>query len=57
MRLAKSKSLAEEWAREGPVFFEDESVTLHRTSYQKDSKNLSLKCVSVKGKHAIEKWG
>ena len=42
VQLVESKALAEELAREGPIFLEDESVTFHRTSYQKDSRNISL---------------
>jgi hypothetical protein len=44
-------------AHEGLVVFEYGSVTLHHANYQKDSKNLSLQRIDVKGKHAIEKWG
>jgi hypothetical protein len=46
-------SLAEELAHEGLVVFEDESITLNRASYEKESKNLALQCVSVKGKHLV----
>lgn len=42
MHLAESKALAKELAQEGPTFFEDKSVRLHHTNYQKDSRNLSL---------------
>lgn len=42
IRLAENKTLDEELAREGPISFEDELVTLHCSSYQKDSINLLL---------------
>lgn len=34
IRLLESKALAEKLAREGPVIFQDESITLHRASYE-----------------------
>lgn len=57
MKLDEIKALAEELAREGPVLFEDELVTLRHASYQKDLRNLSFQCVIIKGKHVIEKSG
>ena len=57
IQLAESRALEEELACEGYFVFEDESVTLHRASYQKDSRKLSLQRVSVKGKQVVEKWG
>jgi hypothetical protein len=50
IRLTKSRALVEELAHEGPIVFEDESITLHLASYQKDSRNLSLQHVNIKGK-------
>lgn len=38
------------------MVFEDESITLHCASYEKKSRNISLQCVDVKGKHIVEKW-
>ena len=57
MRLAESKALVEELARERHVFFEDNLVTLHHTSYQKDLRKISLQFINVKGKNVTEKWG
>lgn len=30
---------------------------MHHSSYEKESRNLSLQRVSVRGKHPVEKWG
>lgn len=49
--------MEEELACEGPMIFEDESITLHHSNYEKESKKLSLKCISVKGKHVVRMWG
>ena len=57
MRLEESRSLVEELPCEGPIVFEDESITLHHASYEKEYINISLQCVNVKGKHLVEKWG
>ena len=51
IQLAESRALVEELACEGPFVFEDDLVTLHHFSYQKDTKNILLQRVSVKGKH------
>ena len=39
------------------MVFEDESITLHNSNYEKESKNISLQWVSIKGKNLVEKWG
>lgn len=39
------------------MVFQDESITLHPISYEKESRNISLQCIIIKGKHVIEKWG
>jgi hypothetical protein len=57
IRLAKRKSLAEELDCEGHISFEDDSITLHGSSYQKYTRKLPLQCVCVKGNYVIEKWG
>lgn len=57
MWLTESKALAEGLAQEGLVSFEDALVTLNHAIYKKDSRNISLQCINVKGNHAIEKWG
>ena len=57
MKLPESRALEEELAHEGPIVFEDESVTLHHANYQKDSRNISLQHASIKGKQVIEKSG
>lgn len=46
----------EELANEGFVFFEDDSVTLHHSSYQKYTRQLLLQRVRVKGKQVTKKW-
>jgi len=56
MQLVESQALVEELAREGLVVFEDDTITLHHASYQKDSRKLSLQHVSFKGKHITKKW-
>ena len=45
--LAENKALDEELACEGPISFEDESVTLDHYSYQKDSRKLLLQHINV----------
>ena len=54
--LEESRTLAKELTHEAPMVFENESITLHHTSYEKESKKLSLQCISVKEKHLLEKW-
>lgn len=39
------------------MVFEDDSITLHHSNYEKESRKISLQCVNVKGKHVVEKWG
>lgn len=56
-QLVESKVVAEELAREGPIIFYDDSISLHHTNYQIDSRKLLLQCVKIKGKHVIETWG
>ena len=57
LQLEESISLKEELAREGTIIFEDESIILHHANYEKESKNISLQWVSIKGKNLVEKWG
>lgn len=47
--LDKREALVEELAHKGPVVFEDDSNTSHHASYQKDTKNILLQYVSIKG--------
>ena len=51
VRLVESRTLKEELAQEDPLIFYDNSITLHRTNYQKDSRKLLLQHVKVKGKY------
>lgn len=41
----------------GPIVFYDGFVTLYCASYQKDTKNILLQHVIIKGKHFTNKWG
>lgn len=54
--LAESIALVEALDREGPISFDENSVTLHHASYQKDTRKILLQCVSVKGKWVTYKW-
>lgn len=55
--LVERKEFLEELNHDGPMVFEYESVTLHHAHYEKESINISLQRVRVKGKHLVEKWG
>lgn len=57
IRLAESRELEEELDWELHMIFEDESITLQCVSYEKESRKISLQCISVKGKHVVEKQG
>ena len=55
--MVERRALEEELDCEGLVVFEDESITLHCFSYEKDSRNILLQCISIKRKHVFEKCG
>ena len=57
IRLSKNKALDEELYHDMIISFEDELVTLHCSSYQKDSRNMLLQLINIKGKHVTNKWG
>jgi hypothetical protein len=44
-------------AREGPISFYDDSFTLHHANYQRDTRNILLKCVNIKGNQVTYMWG
>ena len=56
-QLVESKYLAEELSLEGSIIFYEDSITLHCENYQKDSSNILLQCISIKGENVIETWG
>lgn len=57
IQFTKRRTLEEDMVYDGPIIFEDGSVTLHCASYQKYTKNILLQCVSVKGKRVTDKQG
>lgn len=56
IQLAENRALVEELVHEGPIYFEDDSVTLHRASYHKGIVNILLQHAIIKGKKATKKW-
>lgn len=50
VQLSKSRKLTEELTHDGPIIFYDDYVTFHCDNYQRDSSNLYLQHVSIKGK-------
>jgi hypothetical protein len=49
-RIQESKEVAAELATQEPIFFEEESLTLHSALFDKDSKKLVFERVNSKGK-------
>jgi len=49
-RIQKSKEIAAGLTMQEPIFYEEESLTLHNVLFDKDSKNLVLERVYSKGK-------
>jgi hypothetical protein len=43
-------------AHDGPTTFEEKSLTLHHTRYNKEAKKLQIKKINIKNKKVIEKW-
>jgi hypothetical protein len=54
-RIQESKEIAVELAMQEPIFYEEESLTLHNALFDKDSKKLVLERVNSKGKKVQEK--
>lgn len=57
IHLVESKSFAEKMAHEGPIYFQDDSITMHHSNYQKDTRKLLLQRIYGKGKQVTKKWG
>jgi hypothetical protein len=55
-RMIESRVIAEELASQEPEIFEEESVTLHHATYNKNSKKLLIEKVNLKNKKVSEKW-
>jgi hypothetical protein len=49
------RKLQQELETQQPVFYEEESLTLHSASFDRDSKKLVFERVNSKGKRSREK--
>jgi hypothetical protein len=55
-RLQESKTIARELATQEPIIFEEESLTLHHATFNKNSRKLVIEKVNSKNKKIQEKW-
>jgi len=54
-RIIKSRATTEELASQEPKVFEEEFVTLHHTTYNRNKK-LLIEKVKLRKKKVFEKW-
>lgn len=57
IQLVERKTLAKELDCEDPIVFYDDSLALHQANYQRDTRNIFLKCVNIKANKVTNKWG
>jgi hypothetical protein len=55
-RLEESKTIAKELATQEPIIFEEESLTLHHATFNKNSRKLVIEKINAKNKKIQEKW-
>jgi hypothetical protein len=55
-RLLETQEIIEALVTQEPKIFEEESVTLHHTAYNRSSKKLLIEKVNTKNKKVSEKW-
>jgi hypothetical protein len=55
-RLQERRTIARELATQEPIIFEEESLTLHRATFNKNSRKLVIEKVNSKNKKIQEKW-
>jgi hypothetical protein len=56
VQIVESQQLVEELACEGPTIFEEQSLTLHNTKYNKEARKVQIEKIHVKNKKVTEKW-
>jgi len=49
-------AITEESACQDPLVFEEESVTFHHATFNKESKKLLIEKINLKNKKVVEKW-
>jgi hypothetical protein len=54
--MIECRIVAKELACEEPLVFEEESITLHHATFNKNSKKLQVDKVNLKNKKVVEKW-
>jgi hypothetical protein len=55
-RLLETQEIIEALVTQEPEIFEEESVTLHHTTYNRASKKLLIEKVNTKNKKVSKKW-
>jgi hypothetical protein len=55
-RLQERRTIARELVTQEPIIFEEESLTLHRATFNKNSRKLVIENVNSKNKKIQEKW-
>jgi hypothetical protein len=54
-RIVESQEITQDLAIEEPMFFDNQSLTLHNTQYKRHEKKLQIERVSVKHKKVVHK--
>jgi len=55
-RLEESKKIAKELVTQEPIIIEEESLTPHCATFNKNSRKLVIKKINAKNKKIQEKW-
>jgi hypothetical protein len=53
--MVEKKQIAKELSREEPIFFEEQSLTLHNTKYNKEENKLQIERFHVKNKRVTKR--
>jgi hypothetical protein len=53
-RLLENREITQELACQEPLVFEEESVTLHHVTFNKESKKLLIEKINLKNKKVVE---
>jgi hypothetical protein len=54
--LLENRAITKEFSFQEPLVFEEEYVTFHHTTFNKESKNSLIEKINLKNKKVVEKW-